>query len=73
VLYQIHLQTVLASKAVRVVTAAQGRPVVDSGARRMHGIDLTQTVANRECAVMLVLISSCPYGTPNLIEAGAAF
>ena len=39
VLNQIHLQTVLASKAVRVVEAAQGRPVVDFGLRRMHGID----------------------------------
>ena len=39
VLNQINLQTVLASKAVRVVTAAQGRPVVDFGARRMHGTD----------------------------------
>ena len=36
---QIHLQTVLASKAQRVVAAAAGRPVVDFGARRMHGID----------------------------------
>ncbi|MFO7305454.1 MAG: nicotinate phosphoribosyltransferase [Gammaproteobacteria bacterium] len=36
---QIHLQTLLASKASRVVLAAQGRPVVDFGARRMHGID----------------------------------
>lgn len=36
---QIHLQTLLASKATRVVAAAQGRPVVDFGARRMHGID----------------------------------
>lgn len=39
VLNQIHLQTLLASKAARVVAAAQGRPVVDFGARRMHGID----------------------------------
>ncbi len=39
VLNQIHLQTVLASKAVRIVEAAQGRPVVDFGLRRMHGID----------------------------------
>ena len=39
VLNQVHLQTVLASKAIRVVTAAQGRPVVDFGARRMHGTD----------------------------------
>lgn len=39
VVNQIHLQTTLASKAVRVVTAARGRPVVDFGARRIHGTD----------------------------------
>lgn len=39
IMNQIHLQTVLASKARRVVTAAAGRPVVDFGPRRMHGID----------------------------------
>jgi nicotinate phosphoribosyltransferase len=39
VMNQIHLQTVLASKAARVVEAAQGRDVVDFGLRRMHGID----------------------------------
>lgn len=36
---QIHFQTMAASKAVRVVTAAGGRPVVDFGLRRIHGID----------------------------------
>lgn len=36
---ELHLQTMLASKAVRVVGAAQGRRVVDFGARRIHGID----------------------------------
>ncbi|WP_445003378.1 nicotinate phosphoribosyltransferase [Halomonas mongoliensis] len=35
----VQLETVLASKAVRVVLAARGRPVVDFGMRRMHGID----------------------------------
>lgn len=39
VMNQMHLQTVLASKASRVVTAARGRNVVDFGPRRMHGID----------------------------------
>jgi nicotinate phosphoribosyltransferase len=39
VMNQIHLQTLLASKARRVVTAARGRAVVDFGARRMHGMD----------------------------------
>ncbi len=39
VMNQIHLQTLLATKAQRVVSAAEGRPVVDFGARRIHGID----------------------------------
>nr|VFK58662.1 MAG: nicotinate phosphoribosyltransferase [Candidatus Kentron sp. UNK]VFK68510.1 MAG: nicotinate phosphoribosyltransferase [Candidatus Kentron sp. UNK] len=39
IMNQIHLQTLLASKAERVVTAAQGRPVIDFASRRMHGID----------------------------------
>lgn len=39
VMNQIHLQTVLASKAARVVEAARGRRVVDFGLRRMHGTD----------------------------------
>ena len=39
VMNQVHLQTVLASKAARVVEAAAGRQVVDFGLRRMHGID----------------------------------
>jgi nicotinate phosphoribosyltransferase len=34
-----HLQTVLASKAARAVLAARGRPVVDFGLRRTHGLD----------------------------------
>lgn len=38
-LNQVHLQTVLASKASRVVRAAAGRPVVDFGLRRIHGAD----------------------------------
>jgi nicotinate phosphoribosyltransferase len=39
VMNQINLQTVLASKAHRVVTAAAGRPVIDFAPRRMHGMD----------------------------------
>ncbi|MCI4674134.1 nicotinate phosphoribosyltransferase [Candidatus Mycolicibacterium alkanivorans] len=45
VLNQIHCQSVLASKAARVVDAARGRVVVDFGARRAHGIDAALTVA----------------------------
>lgn len=36
---QVHFQTVVASKASRVVSAADGRTVVDFGLRRMHGAD----------------------------------
>lgn len=32
-------ETVLASKAVRIAMAAEDRPVVDFGMRRMHGVD----------------------------------
>ena len=38
-LNQIHYQTLVASKAARVVTAAEGRAVVDFGLRRYHGLD----------------------------------
>ncbi|ATB35186.1 nicotinate phosphoribosyltransferase [Cystobacter fuscus] len=42
---QVHLQTLAASKAARVVEAAGGRPVVDFGVRRMHGEDAGLEVA----------------------------
>jgi len=39
VMNQIQLQTLLATKAQRMVAAADGRAVLDFGARRMHGVD----------------------------------
>lgn len=39
VMNHVHVQTVLASKAARVVAAAGGRRVVDFGMRRTHGVD----------------------------------
>ncbi len=39
VMNQIQLGTMAASKAARVIHAAQGRSVVDFGLRRMHGAD----------------------------------
>jgi nicotinate phosphoribosyltransferase len=39
VMNQIQLQTMLASKAARVVEAAAGRRVIDFGLRRIHGVD----------------------------------
>ncbi|GMT99442.1 nicotinate phosphoribosyltransferase [Corallococcus caeni] len=45
---QVHLQTLAASKAARVVEAARGRPVVDFGVRRMHGEDAGLKVVRAE-------------------------
>jgi len=39
ILNQVHFQTLIASKAARVVHAAAGHTVVDFGLRRYHGID----------------------------------
>jgi nicotinate phosphoribosyltransferase len=39
ILNQLHIATLAASKAARVVTAAKGKTVVDFGLRRMHGAD----------------------------------
>ncbi|WP_166263562.1 nicotinate phosphoribosyltransferase [Marinobacter caseinilyticus] len=35
----VHLETVIASKALRLVLVADGKPIVDFGMRRMHGLD----------------------------------
>lgn len=35
----VHLQTLIASKAARVTAAAAGRPVIEFGSRRAHGIE----------------------------------
>jgi nicotinate phosphoribosyltransferase len=45
VLNQIHFQSIAASKAARVVIAADGRDVVDFGSRRAHGTDAALKVA----------------------------
>lgn len=45
VLNRIHFQSIAATKASRVVTAAQGRAVIDFGSRRAHGIDAALKVA----------------------------
>jgi nicotinate phosphoribosyltransferase len=39
VINQIGFQTLIASKAARIVEAAQGRRIVDFGSRRAHGMD----------------------------------
>jgi len=45
VLNQLHVQSLAATKAARVVTAAGGRAVVDFGSRRSHGTDAALKVA----------------------------
>jgi nicotinate phosphoribosyltransferase len=55
-------QTMVASKAARVVSAARGRPVVEFGARRAHGIQAS-VLAARAAA-----IGGCT-GTSN-VQAG---
>ncbi len=45
----ITMQTLVASKAARVVTAAQGRPVIDFGSRRAHGPQAGLLAARAAC------------------------
>ena len=68
VLNQIHLQSVLATKAARVVDAARGRVVVDFGARRAHGTDAALKVARTTylagAAGTSNLLAAREYGIP---------
>ncbi len=61
----INFQTMIASKAARVVTAARGRPVVEFGARRAHGCEASLLVARA------ATIGGCA-GTSNTL-AGPLF
>ncbi len=45
VLNQMHFQSIAATKAARVVSAAEGRSVVDFGSRRAHGADAAMKMA----------------------------
>jgi nicotinate phosphoribosyltransferase len=68
VVNQLHLQSVLASKAARVVTAAAGRPVVDFGARRTHGFDAALKLARSSylagAAGTSLVLAGKRYGIP---------
>lgn len=61
----INFQTMIASKAARVVHAAQGRPVIEFGARRAHGTEAAMYAARA------AYIGGCA-GTSN-VEAGLRF
>jgi len=64
----IHLQTVLASKAARVVLAAGGRPVAEFGMRRSHGVDAGLKSARcaylAGCASTSDVLAGLTYGIP---------
>jgi nicotinate phosphoribosyltransferase len=61
----INFQTMIASKAARVVTAAQGRSVIEFGTRRAHGTEAGLLAARS------AYIGGC-VGTSN-VEAGHLF
>jgi nicotinate phosphoribosyltransferase len=64
----IHLQTVLASKAARVVLAAAGRSVAEFGMRRSHGIDAALKAARcaylAGCNATSDVLAGITYGIP---------
>lgn len=64
----LHLHTLLASKAARVVEAARGRAVVDFGLRRAHGIDAGMAAARAAyltgCAATSNVAAGRHFGIP---------
>jgi len=68
IINQVHLQSVIATKASRCVHAAAGRPVVDFALRRTHGTDAGMKVARASylagCAGTSNLMAGQTYGIP---------
>jgi nicotinate phosphoribosyltransferase len=64
----VNFQTSVASKASRVVTAAEGRPVMEFGARRAHGPDAALLAARAAyvagCASTSYLAAGRRFGIP---------
>ncbi len=67
-LNQINLQSLIATKAARVVLAARGRPVIDFSPRRDHGTDAAVKVARSSylagCAGTSNVLAGMLYGIP---------
>lgn len=65
----IHFQTLIASKAARVVAAARGRPVIEFGSRRAHGIEAGVLAARAAwiagCAGTSNSYAGCKYSIPS--------
>jgi nicotinate phosphoribosyltransferase len=70
VINQVHLQSLIATKAARSVHAAAGRPVVDFALRRTHGIDAGMKVARSSylagCAGTSNVRAGQRYGIPTV-------
>jgi nicotinate phosphoribosyltransferase len=68
VLNLCHFQTLLASKAARAVLAARGRPVVEFGLRRTHGLDAGMKAARcafiAGAAMSSNVLAGLAYGIP---------
>ena len=64
----LHLHTLLASKAARCVDAAAGRPVIDFGMRRAHGVHAAMAAARGSflagCAATSNVAAGQRYGIP---------
>jgi nicotinate phosphoribosyltransferase len=64
----VNLQTMIATKASRVVHAAQGKPVIEFGLRREHGIDAGMKVARASyiagCQGTSNVLAGMMYGIP---------
>jgi len=64
----VNLQTMIATKASRVVHAAQGRPVIEFGLRRTHGSDAGMKAGRSSylagCAGTSSVLAGMKYGIP---------
>ena len=70
VLLQLNHQSLIATKANRIVRAAQGRPVMEFGARRAHGADAAVTGARAAyiggCAGTSCALTDLKWGIPTM-------
>ncbi|MGB9854716.1 MAG: nicotinate phosphoribosyltransferase, partial [Candidatus Bathyarchaeales archaeon] len=64
----VNLQTTIATKASRVVYAAKGKPVIEFGLRREHGVDAGMKVARASyisgCSGTSNVLAGMKYGIP---------
>ncbi len=68
ILNTVNLQTTIATKASRVVNAAQGKPIIEFGLRREHGTDAGMKVARSSyiagCSGTSNVLAGMKYGIP---------